>query len=238
MPRRKIVFVIVEGPSDDTALGVILTRLFDADTVFVKITHGDITSDFEVNASNIVSKLGDLVKQCAAAEHYNPSDFKHVIHLIDMDGAFIPDEAVVQDDTAAQPFYSLTNIHTANPTAIIFRNHRKAGVIRRICGLKQVWNTIPYQAFYMSSNLDHVLYNKLNSTDDEKEYDAYAFVRRYKDRLEDFLTFISDSDFSHTGDFNASWTFIQQSKHSLERHTNLGICFAEIRKTRNQHTSP
>ena len=29
MARKKILFVIVEGPSDDAALGVILNRLYD-----------------------------------------------------------------------------------------------------------------------------------------------------------------------------------------------------------------
>lgn len=33
MARKKIVFVIVEGPSDDTALGVLLSKIFDKDMV-------------------------------------------------------------------------------------------------------------------------------------------------------------------------------------------------------------
>jgi hypothetical protein len=45
----------------------------------------------------------------------------------------------------------------------------------RICTLKNVWSSIPYQAYYMSCNLDHVLYNKLNSTDDDKEDDALQY---------------------------------------------------------------
>jgi len=52
MARRKIVFVIVEGPSEETALGVILSRLFDKDNVFLKITYGDITSEADVTPGN------------------------------------------------------------------------------------------------------------------------------------------------------------------------------------------
>ena len=44
MARKKIIYVIVEGPSDDEALGVILNRLYDKNAVYVEITHGDITS--------------------------------------------------------------------------------------------------------------------------------------------------------------------------------------------------
>ena len=35
MARKKIVLVIVEGPSDDSALGVILNRLFDKNKVHI-----------------------------------------------------------------------------------------------------------------------------------------------------------------------------------------------------------
>ena len=41
MARKKVVFVIVEGPSDDAALGVILNRLFDKSKVHIEIIHGD-----------------------------------------------------------------------------------------------------------------------------------------------------------------------------------------------------
>ena len=34
-------------------------------------------------------------------------------------------------------------------------------------------NTMPYRAYYMSANLDHVLYDKLNSSDKDKENDAF-----------------------------------------------------------------
>ena len=40
--RKKIVLVIVEGPSDDAALGVILNRLFDKNTVHVERNQGII----------------------------------------------------------------------------------------------------------------------------------------------------------------------------------------------------
>lgn len=82
----------------------------------------------------------------------------------------------------------------------------------------------------MSSNLDHVLYNKLNSTDDEKEKNSLAFSKKYKEDLDGFLKFIQESDFSLTNDFKKSWEYIKEELHSLERHTNLGICFEKIIK--------
>lgn len=57
LARKKIVFIIVEGPSDDEALGIFFTRLFDKQSVHVAITHGDITSDDKNSPKNIVSKI-------------------------------------------------------------------------------------------------------------------------------------------------------------------------------------
>ena len=60
---------------------------------------------------------------------------------------------------------------------------------------------VPYRVYYMSCNLDHVLYNKRNSTDEEKENDAYAFAKQYKGDRDGFVKFISESSFSVMGDF-------------------------------------
>ena len=62
MPRKKIVFVIVEGPSDEEALGVLLNRIYDGRVVYVQVMHCDITAKLGVNAGNVVAKIGDVVK--------------------------------------------------------------------------------------------------------------------------------------------------------------------------------
>ena len=70
LARRKIVFVIVEGASDDTALGISLNQVFDKESVYIHIMHGDITTRTGVDSQNIVSKVGNEVKAYAAANHY------------------------------------------------------------------------------------------------------------------------------------------------------------------------
>ena len=70
LARRKIVFVIVEGASDDTALGISLNQVFDKESVYIHIMHGDITTRTGVDSQNIVSKVGNEVKDYAAAKVY------------------------------------------------------------------------------------------------------------------------------------------------------------------------
>ena len=59
------------------------------------------------------------MKQYAAQNHYRASDFKEIIHMVDTDGAYAPDTAVVKDSEALKPVYSVTEIHTNNPEGII-----------------------------------------------------------------------------------------------------------------------
>lgn len=229
MPRRKIVFVIVEGPTDDDALGVILSKIYNADTVYVKIVHGDITTDKNVNPTNIVSKIGNMIRDYAKRNHFKRSDFKRIIHITDTDGAYIPNSAVIYDSEATKATYSTTNIKTINPSSIIERNRRKRENIAQLNTTNEIWK-LPYAIYYMSSNLDHTLYGKLNSTNEQKEIDAIKFANKYKDDIAGFLKFIQNSSFSVNTTYSDSWEYIARDFHSLERHTNFGLCFSDENK--------
>ena len=56
MPRKKIVFVIVEGHSDEEALGVLLNRIYAREEVHVEIMHCDITSNGGQGATSGIKK--------------------------------------------------------------------------------------------------------------------------------------------------------------------------------------
>ena len=94
----------------------------------------------------------------------------------------------------------------------------------------QVWDSVPYQCYYMSSNLDHVLHNLLNCSSEDKERNAFLFAKKYKNALGEFLQFLCESDFSVNTSYRESWDFIKEGLRSLERHSNLGLCFKEIRR--------
>ena len=79
MARKKIVFVIVEGISEQDALGAILSNIYDKDTVWVQVLRKDITSEYGVTPSNILSKLGDEVRGYANSNSFKKSDFKEEI---------------------------------------------------------------------------------------------------------------------------------------------------------------
>lgn len=226
LARKKVVLVIVEGPSDDTALGVILNQIYDKDKVHVHIMHGDITTRKGVRSDNIVAKVGDEVRKYAKSNHYTPKHFKQIIHIVDMDGVYIPNENVILDLEHDEISYESDGIHTPDQQGIIERNKQKTDNLYRLRRTGQIWQ-MPYRVYYMSCNLDHVLHNKRNSTDDEKETDAYAFAKKYKNDVEGFVNFICNSDFSVNGDYKESWEYIEDGLNSIDRYTNLGICIVE-----------
>lgn len=227
MARKKIVFVIVEGPSDDQALAVILSKIYDVREVHVEILHYDITTERNVTQMNIVKKIGEKIKEFAVRRHFKASDFDRIIHLVDTDGAFVPDDAILEDPQANGFVYSTEFIQANQCQAVIERNRQKKGNLDRLIRTQSIWN-IPYNVFYMSCNLEHVLFDKINCTDEEKEDLSYRFAKRYKDDIPGFLSFISESDFSVGDGYLSSWEFIAKGKNSLQRYTNFGLCFNPV----------
>lgn len=233
MTRKKIIFVIVEGSSDETALGAILQNIFDVNQVHIEVVHGDITTQNGVMPHNILSKIGGMVAEYIKQNRYlKKSDFERIIHIVDMDGAYIPNENIIEDADLEKTSYSLKNITTNNKSHIVERNKQKTANINKISSCHEIGKkeTIPYKVFYMSCNLDHVLHDKINSTDAEKKLDSRKFAKQYKENIHEFLSFISQSDFSVKMPYKESWDFIKQGLHSLERHTNFGICFSETKR--------
>lgn len=225
--KKRIVFVIVEGPSDETALGYILNKYFEGQNhkVYVNVVHGDITSQSGINPSNILKEIASLVKNYAKKYGYKAVNFQQIIHLIDTDGAFIPENAILEDESIDEIIYTEEHIKCKCKEQIVSRNKQKSSVLIKLVQTDKMWGSIPYQAYYMSSNLDHVLYNLQNSTDEEKEQNAKIFRQRYIDDPAHFVHFISDSDFAVHGEYRETWSFIRDGLNSLNRHSNFNICF-------------
>ncbi|MGN0311872.1 MAG: hypothetical protein ACI4CC_03770 [Lachnospiraceae bacterium] len=234
MARRRVVFVIVEGASDETALGIALNQVFDKESVHIHIMHGDITTRIGVNSQNIVAKVGNEVRAYATSNHYKASDFKQIIHIVDTDAAYLTDDKILKDPECGGLSYQDDGIHVSDVSKVISRNKQKIDNLHRLRSCGNIWG-VPYRVYYMSCNLDHVLYDKRNSTDEEKEEDAYAFAKKYKNDVGAFMDFMCKSTFSVKGDFKESWEFIEADMNSIERYTNLSICLEEEFKEKEEN---
>lgn len=221
--RKKVVFVIVEGTSDAVSLEGLIRSCYVENEVFIKIYNCDLTTEKGTNAQNVVTKLSDVIRDYACRNHLQKSDFKEILQITDTDGAFVPDEYIRENKTINKTQYFETYIETNLRTKILNRNDQKSRVLNKLSQTSSVFGGIPYQIYFMSVNLDHVLHNKPNSSSKEKRLNSLRISNIYLDKYDDFINYICNSYFSLNKDYRSSWEFIKQENNSLKRYTNLPI---------------
>lgn len=223
MNEKKVVAVIVEGPSDEAALGSIMKEYFADDEVQFVVVHGDITTEDYTSVENVISKINNLIDVVKQRYGYSVEDFMRIIHIADTDGAFIKDKVIYADVNSVQ--YYTDRIETKNVECIIDRNKRKAEILFKLYSSGKI-NGITYRIYFNSCNLEHVLYNELKDfTAEEKEEMSDDFAELYEGRLDEFIDFISDKSIAVEGSYKQTWKFIEKGTNSLNRYSNMHLIF-------------
>lgn len=217
--RKKIILFIVEGINDKTSLALCLSQLLEKEEVHFEITNGDITTRRGTAPANIAAQIGNIVKKYSG-RIFKRSDFLEIVHLIDMDGAFIPDENIIEAETE-DLIYQCDEIHCKNVLSIRTRNHQKQQVINRMLEISKVWNSIPYSVYYFSCNMDHVLHDQANLSKQEKIRLAQQFENRFINHPKEFAEFFDAEELFTGNTYCTSWKFIQENTNSLKRKTNF-----------------
>ena len=224
MSEKKVVAFIVEGPSDEAALGTIMKEHFSKDEVQFVVVHGDITLKDYVSVGNILIKINEQIEGVKSRYRYDQDDFLKIIHIVDTDGVYIPEADVKEADVEDVQYYE-DCIDAKNMGAIIDRNKRKGDILYKLRKTGKV-NGIPYRIYFNSCNLEHVLYGELKDfSDEEKQILSDDFADRYDGRVDEFIEFISDSSIAVSGTYQKTWDYIQKGKNSLNRHSNMHLIF-------------
>ncbi len=194
--------------------------------VHIWVEYGDITTRLNPMSSSttILNQLRSRLSEFVKRARIRFSDVVKYIHIVDMDGAYIEETDILYDQNASKTIYTDKNIITNKVDSIIQRNSQKKGCLNKLAKTKFIRN-IPYEIYFMSSNLDHVLYNLTNLNPIEKTKLAMQFSKRYSNHLEDFIKFINQPEIKVSDKYEESWNFIREGRHSLERHSNINICF-------------
>lgn len=223
MSEKKVIAVIVEGPSEEAALGTIFKEYFSGDEIQFVVVYGDITAEHYSSLDNIVMRINTLVDGVKQRYGYNVEDFLQIIHIVDTDGAFTKGKVVYADVDHVQ--YYENRIEANNVDSINRRNDKKAEILFKLYTIGKI-NEIRYRIYFNSCNLEHVLFNELKDhSDDEKEEMADEFAERYEGKVEEFIEFISDEAYAVPGTYRQTWRFIEKEDHSLKRHTNMQLIF-------------
>ena len=222
---RKTVLFIVEGPSDKTALEKIFKTIYkQSKNIAFKFTNGDISSDPSVTVSNVEDRINQIIRNFLDDKKLKRSDIFQVVQIFDMDGVFIPDEAIILGESYSF-VYSTQNISCKDVEHAKERNALKREILNHLLSLQHIkeW---PYEMYFMSCNLDHALYDEINLDHELKQDYADKFYERFLGKEYLFIEFLKDDVVNGVPDtLSASWRYIKEDLHSLERHTNLHIYF-------------
>jgi len=246
-PRRKVVLFLVEGQSEINALKPAISALYDSIDPEIEVFFPTIVEDGCDKRGDITSKYGispDVIEGCIYklflktffdTEKLYPKDVSEIIQIVDLDGAYIPDECVVygaNPDGEDKPYYDEHGIITTNVENIVQRNKRKRenlNYLSSIDSLQAKSKRPKYSVFYFSSNLDHFLYGNANLSIQEKTSKADDYAARYELDPDGFVLAIRSTPGAITGmDYQQSWEYIKEGSNSIKRHSNIGILFNRL----------
>lgn len=221
---RKIILFLVEGASDCNSLDFI-DKLNKDNSIKFYSTSGDITSKKGINSQNCIKEINNHLNKFIKEKKLKKSDIIKIIHVLDTDGVYIPEDKIIEDSSVSCFIYTTTGIIAPSKENVISRNQSKREVLEKLLITSEI-SSISYSMYYMSCNLEHVLHNILeNLTIEEKKELSNKFADNFYEREAEFLDFINDPAFKVSGDYKATWNFIKQNLNSVNRYSNLWLYF-------------
>lgn len=225
---RQIVLFIVEGYSDQNSFENILNHL-STDKVKYKIIGEDITTKSGVY--NIHTKINARIKDFLRdpKNKYSINDIKKIVHLVDIDGVFVRVDLIIEDKTINHVKYEHNKCYVKDKAQIIKRNLNKKKVLIELSKKNHVkidGFCLPYECYYFSCNLEHVLHNDPNVlTEEEKVLLSNNFADKYLGYEEQFVEDLESSNYSSKTTYEGSWDDIINHTTSFIRLTNFNLFF-------------
>ena len=223
MDEKKVVVVIVEGPSDEAALGPMIKQKFDMDQVRFLVVNGDITAGSAQDPDTCIEKIKERLEIIKERYAYEDDDFLRIIHVTDADGVYALG-SVVEKNVSSIRYYT-DHVEAKHAQSVIDRNRRKRRLLNLLSRTESI-NGIPYQIFYNACNLEHVLWNRMRVTSSKDKIRlADEFAEAYENNFREFVRFICSDEVAVPGNYQETWEFIKEGYNSLNRNTNLHLVF-------------
>ncbi len=236
MEESKLLLFIVEGRTDETALAPALEKIIN-NTIKFKVMRSDITCDYASTVDNIEERIKKVAvrKFLSDNSHFTANDICGIVHIVDLDGSFTSDEIIQINNDIDKAQYYDEHIENQEDKLEEFKLTRenKRKILKHLASIKEIkipyGIVVPYEIYYMSCNLDHVLHNKRNSTNDEKKNDSITFADECDDPIK-FEELFNSTDIKFDGNYQSTWLDIQNDFNSLKRGSNFWLCIAKYKK--------
>lgn len=236
-PKKQVILFLVEGKSDRDALERPIQKILETSNTGIEavflVADTDVTSDVRNNPDNILQKINRFYFEpfFSANEFFYPKDIVEVVHICDLDGAFIPEDncrMFTATIFAEKGFiYEPPLIYGKTAESVINRNATKAANIRFLLDqptMKIKTKTVPYTMCYFSANIDHFLHNKLNLTGRDKVFLAEKFADDKEENEKKLIEFFNSSQYSvKKSTLSESWVNVMEGTNSLARGTNFNL---------------
>ena len=231
---KKVILVIVEGQTEQEVFHDYLEDRFSQIDVRIAVQYGDILSAWNAKSENIKKKMGQVIKDYLTKYKLLSRDLLTIIHVTDADGCFVETKYVIVDkDKTPGHLYTDEAIYVVDDKKkqdIEERNELKSKHIRTLA-TDQLFKVnrvaIPYQLYYFSTNIDHVLWDERNAKHEIKVEKAEQFLENLEESLEDFFKKISTINLAlpYEEKYEASWSQLMNEVNSLQRNTNMPLLF-------------
>lgn len=247
--RPRIILFLVEGPSEVRALEPPVSAMLDTvdGSIDVKFQvmcdrhrhtrsereGGDVTSKTGVEPDNVAHVVGKVfLTPFFRNSGLYPQDVERVVHIVDTDGCFIPDDCIERsEDGAAGYVYTDERLLVPSVEEAIERNARKRENVLRLASLSSIKagsKSVPYGLYFFSANMDHFLYGEANLRKSLKESMAKEFAEACCMRPSIFFDKVQGDERYCRCDHATSWERIREGTESLRAHSNLGLLIAEL----------
>lgn len=224
----KIILFLVEGPTDEDTLALIFSKIVKEHDIQFEVLHTDITADEKMTVKYIEERIKKEVESYLDKNPFiKKDDILKVIQIIDTDGAFIPSTLVKQSDNGKTEYFE-THIMAKNKDRLIRRNISKRKIVHKLACSENMAG-FPYEIYFFSRNIEHVLHNiSTDLTDEEKEDLAFEIADQYSECPEEFLKLLYEADFHVSGTYKDTWEFIMKNANSLKRYCNMSVFFEKL----------
>lgn len=237
---KKVLLIIVEGQTEQIILEDYLDAHFANSTIRFDVQREDILTKWDAHKRipNIKNRVVRVIQSYLEKYKFLANDLTAVVHITDADGCFIAPECVKVDERIEQNlFYTEDAILVKSDKRkeqIEQRNDMKAKNARILIANDHFSINrmkVPYQLFYFSTNLEHVLWNERNEIPTEKIQKADEFMDNLTCTIEEYLsTYLPvSSELSYREKIKKSWSFLMEGCHSLHRGTNVPLLFEMIK---------
>lgn len=230
---KKLILFIVEGRNDEIEISAILhtprfEKLSQMYAFYFYRAKNDITANAKVKSAQgeLTKYVQDFRMKSGPWRGIRVDEIQEIVQVVDLDGAFIPPEHIYRGEN---PWFEYSNegIYTKNVDGARGRNKKKQESLNKLVFDVKKIDNIPYSIYFVSCNMDHVLFNHRSLSPNQKSEMANRFWVQCEKHPEIVDETVFKNKVSTEKGYEESWKEIQQGNESLMRHTNINLFLSE-----------